>query len=127
MKYTVFFDQVNRTNMQVKATDEEEARVKANRLYKRDFEIPSAHVEGQIHWSTDINDIVLDLQNDLEAGLTQTNVIWVVNKTGGVLERGKVVYQTGVQGNTPTVDYADNTDSDMSWSPMDEPVSNASV
>ena len=45
MEYTVFFDQVNRTNIQVKATDEEEARVKANRLYKRDFEIPSTHVE----------------------------------------------------------------------------------
>ncbi len=35
MKYTVFFDQVNRTNYQVKANSKEEAIAKASRLYQR--------------------------------------------------------------------------------------------
>ena len=39
-KFTVFFDQVNRTNFQVLAENEEEAELKADKLYKRRFEIP---------------------------------------------------------------------------------------
>ncbi len=45
MKYTVFFDQINRTNFQVKAEDEEEALRKARKLYKRNLCIPSPFVQ----------------------------------------------------------------------------------
>lgn len=46
MKYTVFFDQRNRTNYQVEAGSEREARNKASMLYKRDFfPPPSAYVQ----------------------------------------------------------------------------------
>jgi len=34
-KYTVFYDQINRTNFQVKATNSEEARIKADKLHER--------------------------------------------------------------------------------------------
>lgn len=44
-KYTVFFDQVNRTNFQVKANNEEEAEKKADKLYKKRSYIPSASVD----------------------------------------------------------------------------------
>jgi hypothetical protein len=39
-KFTVFFDQVNRTNFQVLAKNEEEAELKAEKLYKKNFTIP---------------------------------------------------------------------------------------
>ncbi len=39
MKYTVFFDQINRTNFQVKAENEEEAFRKARKLYKRNLSV----------------------------------------------------------------------------------------
>ena len=45
MKYTVFFDQVNRTNFQVEAKDEDEARAKADRLYDWRLELPSSYVQ----------------------------------------------------------------------------------
>lgn len=45
MNYTVFFDQMNRTNFQVIASNEEEAREKAAKLYKKQLDVPSAHVE----------------------------------------------------------------------------------
>ncbi len=48
MEYTVFFEQVNRTNFQVKAKDEEEAYKKATRLYGKYFEEPPSTV--QKHW-----------------------------------------------------------------------------
>ena len=44
-KYTVFFEQVNRTNFQVVANSEEEACRKAINLYKRQIEIPSESVQ----------------------------------------------------------------------------------
>jgi len=45
MKYTVFFDQVNRINFQVEAPDEEMAEKKAVLLYRKQFEIPSSSVQ----------------------------------------------------------------------------------
>ena len=39
-KFTVFFDQVNRTNFQVLAENEEEAELKADKLYKKNFWSP---------------------------------------------------------------------------------------
>ena len=45
MKYTVFFDQRNRTNFQVNANDEKEAWEKAQKLYKERFCIPSGCVQ----------------------------------------------------------------------------------
>ena len=45
MEYTVFFEQVNRTNFQVKAKDEEEAQRKAARLYGKHFEKPSSTLQ----------------------------------------------------------------------------------
>ena len=45
MKYTVFFDQVNRINFQVEAPDEEMAEKKAILLYRKQFEIPSSSVQ----------------------------------------------------------------------------------
>lgn len=45
MKYTVYFDQINRTNFQVRANTEEEASEKARRLYKKRLDIPTSDVE----------------------------------------------------------------------------------
>jgi len=45
MKYTVFFDQANRTNFQVIADNKQEAKEKAIKLYKRYQEIPSSSVQ----------------------------------------------------------------------------------
>jgi len=39
-KFTVFFDQRNRTNFQVLAKDENEAEFKAISLYKKNIDIP---------------------------------------------------------------------------------------
>ena len=39
-KFTVFFDQVNRTNFQVLAEDEAAAELLATKLYKKHFTIP---------------------------------------------------------------------------------------
>ena len=47
-KFTVFFDQVNRTNFQVLAENEEEAELKATKLYKRKFTVPCP--ETQEEW-----------------------------------------------------------------------------
>ena len=52
MEYTVFFEQVNRTNFQVKADSEQEASEKAEKLYKKQRDIPSSCVqEGWIEKS----------------------------------------------------------------------------
>ncbi|KKN74995.1 hypothetical protein LCGC14_0384970 [marine sediment metagenome] len=51
MKYTVFFEQVNRRNFQVRADNEDEARREAKRLYKKFSELPSSYV--QEHWIVD--------------------------------------------------------------------------
>jgi len=45
MEYMVFFDQVNRTNFQVRANSEQEAEEKAEKLYKKRFDIPSSCVQ----------------------------------------------------------------------------------
>ena len=45
MKYTVFFDQINITNFQVKANSEQEAREEAEKLYEKRFDIPSSDVQ----------------------------------------------------------------------------------
>lgn len=45
MKFTVFYDQVNRTNFQVEAKTKEGAETKADRLYRKQFEIPSTYVQ----------------------------------------------------------------------------------
>lgn len=44
-KYTVFVEQHNRTNFQVLAKDEKEAKEKGIKLYKKHLEIP--HIEIQ--------------------------------------------------------------------------------
>ena len=44
-KYTVFFEQVNRTNFQVMADNEDKAQGKADRLYKKYLELPSGYVQ----------------------------------------------------------------------------------
>ncbi len=46
-KFTVFYDQRNRTNYQVLAKDEREAIFKGNRLYKKYFNIPPAEVQEE--------------------------------------------------------------------------------
>ena len=45
MKYKVYFEQVNQTWYQVDAKDEEEAIVKAERIWKADNLYPSTYVE----------------------------------------------------------------------------------
>ena len=45
MKYTIYFDQVEPTNFQVRAKDGDAAEEKARRLYKRGMELPSSSVE----------------------------------------------------------------------------------
>jgi hypothetical protein len=46
MNYTVFFEQINRTNFQVTASNEHSAMVKAIKLYKKQSEIPPAYVQN---------------------------------------------------------------------------------
>ncbi len=45
MKYTVYYDQINRTNYQVKAATEEKAKIKADKIYLKRFELPSSDIE----------------------------------------------------------------------------------
>ena len=45
MNYTVFFEQINGTNFQVKAKDEDEAEAKAIKLYKRRMDVPASYVQ----------------------------------------------------------------------------------
>lgn len=45
MKYTVFYDQVDRTNYQIEAETEEEAEAKADKLYRKRFQLPSSEVQ----------------------------------------------------------------------------------
>ena len=45
MKYTVFFDQVNRTNFQVEADSEQKAEGKAKKLYHQYLDTPSVDVQ----------------------------------------------------------------------------------
>lgn len=47
-KYTVFFEQINRTNFQVKANSKESAEAKAEKLYKKNFYTPCC--EAQDGW-----------------------------------------------------------------------------
>ncbi len=47
MEYTVFFDQVNRTNFQVKANSEQKAKEKAEKLYKKCLDIPTSYVQEE--------------------------------------------------------------------------------
>ena len=44
-KFTVFFEQINRTNYQVKAENEKAASNKADKLYKKYFSLPSSTVQ----------------------------------------------------------------------------------
>ena len=44
-KYTVYFEQVNRLNFQVRADNEDEARREGARLYKKYLELPSSYIE----------------------------------------------------------------------------------
>ncbi len=45
MQYTVYYDQFNRTNFQVKARNEEEALKKAMELYKKQLHNTPAYIE----------------------------------------------------------------------------------
>ena len=55
-KYTVFFEQINRTNFQVLAHDKHGAEIKAIKLYKKKFNIPSIEVENRWLVETDGED-----------------------------------------------------------------------
>jgi len=62
------------------------------------------HNEGRLHWSDDAKTIEIDTDvADFMIELGHMNVVRVVNKTGGPLNKGKVVYISGSQGNRPTV------------------------
>lgn len=63
-----------------------------------------AHAEGRLHWSDDTKTIEIDTDvNNFSLEVGHVNVVRVVNKTGGPLATGKVVYISGSQGNRPTV------------------------
>jgi len=68
------------------------------------------HQTGRMHWSADDGTVEIGLDGDEVLPLGQKGIIRVRNVTGGVLDRGTVVYQNGSSGNRPTVDAADNTD-----------------
>lgn len=55
-KFMVYFQQVNRTNCQILAKDENEAIEKAHRWYKRNFEMPLVEVEEGWCFSEDGED-----------------------------------------------------------------------
>lgn len=48
MKYTIFYDQINRTNLQIKAGTPEEAIAKADKIYRQRLGVPSR--EAQEGW-----------------------------------------------------------------------------
>jgi len=52
-KFTVFFDQRNRTNFQVLAKNKEEAWLKGIKLYKKNMEIPSS--DTQERWLIELD------------------------------------------------------------------------
>ena len=72
-----------------------------------------AFSEGRLHWSDDTKTIEIDTDvNGFEIEVGHVNVVRVVNKTGGPLAAGKVVFISGSQGNRPTVVTA-SWDGDM--------------
>jgi hypothetical protein len=71
-----------------------------------------AGVEGEVYWDTDDHTLSLDtgLGNVIQVGQEVFGI--GVNKTGAQVGDGKVVYMSGVQGNRPTMDYADAREED---------------
>ncbi len=69
----------------------------------------TAPVEGQAIWNDDSKTLELGLKNNfnLEVGLQLVELC--VNKTGVQIDKGKVVYINGGQGNRPTITLADNS------------------
>jgi hypothetical protein len=69
-----------------------------------------ADVEGEVVWNTDDHtlDINTGFGNVVQVGQEVFGI--GVNKTGSQVDDGKVVYLSGVQGNRPTMDYADARD-----------------
>ncbi len=69
----------------------------------------TAPVEGQAIWNDDSKTLELGLKNNfnLEVGLQLVELC--VNNTGVQIDKGKVVYINGGQGNRPTITLADNS------------------
>ncbi len=78
--------------------------------FNYDPEYEPANVEGEVWWdATDHTlNIYTGLGNTLQVGQEQFGI--GVNKTGALVESGKVVYFSGIQGLRPTFDYADARD-----------------
>lgn len=67
-------------------------------------------VSNHVQWDSDDKtlSITTGLGNVVQVGQEVFGV--GVNKTGAQVDNGKVVYMSGVQGNRPTIDYADASD-----------------
>lgn len=74
----------------------------------------TAHSEGDLHWNP--TDHTLDLHTDIANStlqLGQENWIRVVNKTGATILDGTAVYINDAQGNRPTIEKADTSDTSI--------------
>jgi len=72
------------------------------------------HTEGSIHWDDDSGTLEADLKGgNVSLQIGQEQLIYCVNKSGADMVNGDVVYISGTLGaNEPTIELADNTDSD---------------
>lgn len=69
--------------------------------------------EARLHWDDDAGTLELGMPGgNVKAQLSQEGLVRCTNKSGSDIVNGKVVYMTGSQGNRPTIDLADTTDSD---------------
>jgi hypothetical protein len=69
-------------------------------------------VTGQLAWNDADKTLDLGLSDGTILQLGQEQHFRGINKTGAQLDDGTVVYVSGSQGNRPTIDKADATDSD---------------
>jgi hypothetical protein len=69
-----------------------------------------AEIEGEVDWNPDDHTLNINtgFGNVVQVGQEVFGI--GVNKTGAQVDDGKVVYLSGVQGNRPTMDYADARD-----------------
>ena len=65
-------------------------------------------VEGRLQWNIDDGHLEVGLAGSDVLGDTTPGMVRVVNKTGSIIARGKVVYINGGQGNRPTITLASN-------------------
>jgi hypothetical protein len=74
-----------------------------------DTSITTSPLEGQINWNDDAKTLEIGLKNNFPLEVGMQTIELCVNKTGVQIDKGKVVYINGGQGNRPTITLADNS------------------